>query len=67
MDFKMVLGLLLNDFQKENIRYGLIGGLALGLYGIHRSTLDLDFLEEYFLIFEQKEKFEELKRRFYVE
>ncbi|MEW6007754.1 MAG: hypothetical protein AB1595_06375 [bacterium] len=60
MDFKMVLGLLLNDFQKENIRYGLIGGFALGLYGIHRSTVDLDFL----VLFEDIPKIEKIMEKY---
>ena len=44
MDFKIVLGLILEAFQKENIRYGLIGGFALGALGLPRATVDLDFL-----------------------
>jgi hypothetical protein len=30
MDFKTVLELILKNFEKENIRYALIGGFALG-------------------------------------
>lgn len=44
MDFKTVLKLLLEEFQKENIKYALIGGFALGCLGISRTTVDLDFL-----------------------
>jgi len=44
MDFKTTLGFILEGFQKENIRYGLIGGFALGLLGVSRSTIDLDFI-----------------------
>lgn len=44
MDFKAVLGLILEGFHKENIRYGLIGGFALGALGLPRATVDLDFL-----------------------
>lgn len=44
MNFKKTLELLLNDFSKNDIRYGLIGGFALGLWGINRTTIDLDFL-----------------------
>lgn len=44
MDFKTVLGFLLDGFQKENVRYGLIGGFALGSLGVPRATVDLDFL-----------------------
>lgn len=44
MDFKTVIKLLLENFQKENVRYAVIGGFALGCLGISRSTVDLDFL-----------------------
>lgn len=44
MDFKKVMSLLIDNFQKENIHYALIGGFALGLLGIPRATVDLDFL-----------------------
>lgn len=44
MDFKTVLRLILTGFHKENVRYGLIGGFALGALGISRATVDLDFL-----------------------
>lgn len=44
MDFKTVITILLNNFQKENIRYAVIGGFALGVLGIPRATVDLDFL-----------------------
>lgn len=44
MDFKTVLELILKGFNKENVRYGLIGGFALGVLGVPRSTVDLDFL-----------------------
>ena len=45
MDFKMVLRIVLGEFEKENVRYALIGGLALGALGVARSTVDVDFLE----------------------
>ena len=44
MDFKTVLDLIIRAFEKEGIRYGLIGGFALGALGVPRSTIDLDFL-----------------------
>jgi predicted nucleotidyltransferase len=34
------------EFQKEGISHALIGGLALGAHGVHRSTQDVDFLVE---------------------
>lgn len=44
MDFKTVLSLILERFYKYNVRYGLIGGFALGVLGLPRATIDLDFL-----------------------
>ena len=44
MDFKTVLNLILKSFHKENVHYGLIGGFAMGVLGIPRATVDLDFL-----------------------
>ncbi|HRZ15315.1 MAG TPA: nucleotidyl transferase AbiEii/AbiGii toxin family protein [Candidatus Omnitrophota bacterium] len=44
MDFKRVLPLIVTDFDAAGVRYALIGGFALGLYGVSRSTVDIDFL-----------------------
>jgi len=33
MDFKLILQKLLTAFEKDGIRYGLIGGFAMGLWG----------------------------------
>jgi hypothetical protein len=44
MDFKTVLTTLLNDFARYKIRYALIGGFALGLWGVGNPKLDIDFL-----------------------
>lgn len=44
MDFEHVLKALLQQFEQRRIRYGVIGGFALGLLGAPRSTMDLDFL-----------------------
>ncbi len=44
MDFKTVLESLLKRFEEREIRYGLMGGFALGLWGAARATVDLDFL-----------------------
>jgi hypothetical protein len=44
MDFKTVLSILLKKFGERGVHYGLIGGFALGLWGVARSTVDLDFL-----------------------
>ncbi|MBI5749390.1 MAG: nucleotidyltransferase [Nitrospinae bacterium] len=44
MHFKLVLSKLLTDFEKHNIRYALMGGFALGAWGVPRTTADIDFL-----------------------
>jgi len=44
MDFKQVLKELLSAFDKDDIHYALVGGLALGAWGIPRATVDIDFL-----------------------
>ena len=44
MDFKLVLEKLLTAFKEHNIRYALMGGFALGVWGVPRGTVDIDFL-----------------------
>ena len=44
MDFEKILKLLIADFNKKEIRYALIGGFGMGLLGVARATMDLDFL-----------------------
>lgn len=44
MNFKLVLEKLLTTFQEHNVRYALIGGFALGVWGVPRATVDIDFL-----------------------
>lgn len=44
VDFKLVLEKLLAAFKEHNVSYALMGGFALGLYGVGRSTVDIDFL-----------------------
>ncbi|MBP7552203.1 MAG: hypothetical protein KA885_02160 [Spirochaetes bacterium] len=44
MDFKQTLLLVINEMNNQKVDYGLIGGFALGLYGVDRSTSDLDFM-----------------------
>jgi len=44
MDFQTVLKKLIDAFDKNKIDYALIGGFALGVYGVVRATNDLDFL-----------------------
>lgn len=44
MDFKLVTQKLLTLFKEQNIRYGLIGGFALGTWGVARASVDIDFV-----------------------
>lgn len=39
-----MLTLIVAEFKERKVSYALIGGFALGLYGVVRSTNDLDFL-----------------------
>jgi len=44
MDFSTTLTKVVTAFDSHGIRYALIGGLAIALRGIQRSTLDADFI-----------------------
>ncbi len=44
MDFKVVTEKILSAFNIAQVRHALIGGFALGVWGIHRATVDIDFL-----------------------
>ena len=34
----------MKDFSKSDVRYAVIGGFALGFWGVTRATIDMDFL-----------------------
>ncbi len=44
MNFEHVFSILVTEFDQQQVSYALIGGFALGLYGVPRATVDLDFL-----------------------
>ena len=44
MDFEKVFQIVVNDFNEEDVAYALIGGFAVGVWGIMRTTTDLDFI-----------------------
>ena len=44
MDFELVLRTLITEFARLRIRCAAIGGFALGVLGVPRQTMDLDFL-----------------------
>ena len=44
MDFRLTLENILTAFREKNIQYALIGGFAMGLYGVSRATVDIDML-----------------------
>lgn len=43
MNFRLVIKYLLELFDKNKIPYAVISGLALDLYGLVRTTIDIDF------------------------
>jgi hypothetical protein len=44
VDFKLVAEKILTAFINTEVRYALMGGFALGIWGVHRATVDMDFL-----------------------
>lgn len=56
MDFLKVSSTLLQEFAREDIQYAVIGGFALGFWGVTRATVDMDFL----LLLEDAEKAEKI-------
>lgn len=44
MDFELALKKVLEEFDRQGVRYALMGGFALGALGAPRATADLDFL-----------------------
>lgn len=44
MEFDLVVSTVLKEFEEERITYAVIGGFALGLWGVSRATTDMDFL-----------------------
>lgn len=44
MDFIETTANLVKGFDVSGVRYALIGGFAVGLWGVQRNTFDLDFL-----------------------
>ncbi len=44
MDFGHVFSVLFKEFDRQSIRYALMGGVALGALGVPRATMDVDIL-----------------------
>jgi len=44
MDFVKVLSHVVNDLDEHRVNYALIGGMAMAMHGLQRTTLDLDFI-----------------------
>lgn len=44
MDFLSVGTSVLQDLHQREVSFAAIGGFALGLWGVNRSTVDMDFL-----------------------
>ena len=46
MNLKNVLLFIIQNFEKKKIKYGIIGGFALSLYGVNKNSNDLHFFAE---------------------
>jgi hypothetical protein len=46
MDFGRILVTIGAFFEREGLRYAVIGGFALHAYGLSRATFDLDFVAQ---------------------
>ena len=44
MNFEKTLTVLIKEFKKQDINYALIGGFAMGILGVPRNTIDIDFI-----------------------
>ncbi|MCX6864679.1 MAG: nucleotidyl transferase AbiEii/AbiGii toxin family protein [Verrucomicrobia bacterium] len=44
MDFATVLSRVVTALDAQGVHYALIGGMAMALHGLQRTTLDLDFI-----------------------
>ena len=44
MNFSDVLSHVVGDLDKHGVHYALIGGMAMAMHGLQRTTLDLDFI-----------------------
>lgn len=60
MNFLKVIGEVVGELETAGVRYALIGGFALGLRGVQRATMDLDFI----LMLEDMGKAEAILDRF---
>jgi len=60
MDFEKILPIVLSEFKKENIRYALMGGVAMAAWGVVRATVDLDCL----VMHEDMEKIEKIMNKY---
>lgn len=44
MDFESVLRMLAGFFEETSVKWGVVGGLAMAVYGAGRTTLDVDIV-----------------------
>jgi len=61
MDFEKILPVIIKELEDNKIQYALIGGFAMGVWGISRATTDLDFL----IAVEQSDKIERVLGKFW--
>jgi predicted nucleotidyltransferase len=59
MNFETVLKSIVNAFDQKEIHFALIGGLAMALRGVQRTTLDVDFI----LLLDRLEDAEDILKR----
>ena len=60
MDFELVIRKVVGALEAAGVNYALIGGFAMGLRGVQRATMDLDFI----LMLEDMGKADEILRGF---
>lgn len=60
MNVEKVLGLLASEFEKEQIDFALVGGLALTVAGAERATYDIDFM----ILLAESKKIDKIMKRF---
>ena len=59
MNFLSTFEIVIKEFQKQNIDFAVIGGLALQQFGVTRTTSDIDFL----VLISDKNKVKEVMER----
>ncbi len=69
MDFRVVTEKLLSAFKNGGVRYALMGGYAMGLWGeslisLRAGNFDWSLTENYFKLFNMEDIYKKLKERY---